>query len=53
LLDKVVREYTPAGKVVWEAKTPSDPPECWPFTAIRLVNGHTHGHHPRAEAHTS
>jgi len=41
LLDKVVREYTPAGKVVWEAKTPSDPPECWPFTAIRLVNGHT------------
>jgi hypothetical protein len=41
LLDKVVREYTPAGKVVWEAKTPETPPECWPFTAIRLPNGHT------------
>ena len=36
LLDKVVREYTPAGKVVWEAKTPN-----WPFTAIRLANGNT------------
>ena len=36
LLDKVVREYTPAGKVVWEAKTPD-----MPFTAIRLENGHT------------
>jgi hypothetical protein len=36
LLDKVVREYTPAGKVVWEAKTPH-----WPFTAIRLDDGHT------------
>src|SRR4051794_27527985 len=36
LLDKVVREYTPAGKVVWEAKTPH-----WPFTAIRLDNGNT------------
>jgi hypothetical protein len=36
LLDKVVREYTPAGKVVWEVKTPH-----WPFTAIRLANGHT------------
>ena len=31
LLDKVVREYTPDGKVVWEAKTPD-----MPFTAIRL-----------------
>ena len=44
LLDKVVREYTPEGKIVWEAKTPQgpdDPPECWPFTAIRLPNGHT------------
>ena len=42
LLDKVVREYTPAGKVVWEAKTPENPPECWPFTAIRLPdNNHT------------
>jgi hypothetical protein len=36
LLDKVVREYTPAGKIVWEVKTPN-----WPFTAIRLDNGHT------------
>jgi Mal s 1 allergenic protein-like len=36
LLDKVVREYTPEGKVVWEAKTPD-----MPFTAIRLVNGNT------------
>jgi hypothetical protein len=41
LLDKVVREYTPAGKVAWEAKTPDDPPECWPFTAIRLADGNT------------
>ena len=41
LLDKVVREYTPDGKVVWEAKTPEDPKECWPFTAIRLPNGNT------------
>lgn len=36
LLDKVVREYTPQGKIVWEAKTPH-----WPFTAIRLEDGHT------------
>ena len=36
LLDKVVREYTPAGVVVWEVKTPN-----MPFTAIRLDNGHT------------
>jgi hypothetical protein len=36
LLDKVVREYTPAGKIVWEVKTPN-----WPFTAIRLSNGNT------------
>src|SRR5438093_2685561 len=41
LLDKVVREYTPAGKIVWEARTPNDPLECWPFTAIRLPDGHT------------
>ncbi|QOV92306.1 hypothetical protein IPV69_01760 [Humisphaera borealis] len=41
LLDKVVREYTPAGKIVWEAKTPETPAECWPFTAIRLPNGNT------------
>jgi len=36
LLDKVVREYRPDGKVVWEVATPH-----WPFTAIRLDNGHT------------
>ena len=36
LLDKVVREYTPDGQIVWEVKTPH-----WPFTAIRLPNGHT------------
>ncbi len=36
LLDRVVREYTPAGKVVWEVKTPD-----MPFTAIRLADGHT------------
>ncbi|HSU68403.1 MAG TPA: PQQ-binding-like beta-propeller repeat protein [Tepidisphaeraceae bacterium] len=41
LLDQVVREYTPEGKIVWEAKTPADPKECWPFTAIRLKNGNT------------
>ncbi len=36
LLDKVVREYTPEGKIVWEVKTPD-----MPFTAIRLENGNT------------
>jgi hypothetical protein len=36
LLDKVVREYTSEGKIVWEVKTPN-----WPFTAIRLPDGHT------------
>lgn len=36
LLDKVVREYNPQGKVVWEVPTPN-----WPFTAIRLANGNT------------
>ncbi len=36
LLDKVVREYTPDAKIAWEVKTPH-----WPFTAIRLPNGHT------------
>ena len=36
LLDKVVREYTAKGKVVWEVKTPH-----WPFTAIRLDDGNT------------
>src|SRR4029079_585239 len=36
LLDRVVREYTPEGKIVWEKKTPN-----MPFTAIRLDNGNT------------
>jgi hypothetical protein len=36
LLDKVVREYTPEGKAVWEVQTPH-----WPFTAIRLEDGNT------------
>jgi outer membrane protein assembly factor BamB len=36
LLDKVVREYTPEGKVAWEVKTPD-----MPFTAIRLDDGNT------------
>ena len=41
LLDQVVREYTPEGKIVWEFKTPDDPKQAWPFTAIRLPNGNT------------
>lgn len=41
LLDKVVREYTPEGKIVWEFKTPDEPKDSWPFTAIRLSNGNT------------
>lgn len=41
LLDKVVREYTPAGKIAWEFKAPEEPKEAWPFTAIRLPDGHT------------
>ena len=36
LLDRVVREYTPEAKIVWEVKTPH-----MPFTAIRLDNGNT------------
>jgi hypothetical protein len=36
LLDRVVKEYTAEGKVVWECKTPH-----MPFTAIRMENGHT------------
>ena len=36
LLDRVVREYTPAGEVVWEVATPH-----MPFTAIRLGDGNT------------
>jgi hypothetical protein len=41
LLDRVVREYTPEGRIAWEYKTPDDMKEDWPFTAIRLPNGHT------------
>jgi hypothetical protein len=41
LLDKVVREYTPEGKIVWEFKAPDQPDQAWPFTAIRLPNGNT------------
>ncbi len=41
LLDKVVREYTPAGDVVAEFKTPDEPKDSWPFTAIRLPDGNT------------
>ena len=41
LIDKVVREYDATGKVVWEFKTPEEPKEAWPFTAIRLANGNT------------
>lgn len=36
LLDRVVREYQPDGKIAWEVSTPH-----WPFTAIRLPNGNT------------
>ena len=36
LLDKVVREYTPRGEIVWEVRTPD-----MPFTAIRLESGNT------------
>jgi hypothetical protein len=36
LWDRVVKEYTPQGKVVWEVKTPH-----MPFTAIRLADGNT------------
>ena len=50
LLDKVVREYKPDGSVVSEFKTPDEPKDSWPFTAIRLENGNTlinctHGNH--------
>jgi hypothetical protein len=41
LLDRVVREYTPEGGTAWEARTPDEPKDCWPFTAIRLENGRT------------
>jgi hypothetical protein len=50
LLDRVVREYAPDGKIVWEVKTPDVPKESWPFTAVRVPSGHTlitctHGAH--------
>jgi hypothetical protein len=46
LLAFKVKEYTPAGKVVKELKSDLDElggrkAENWPFTAIRLANGHT------------
>jgi len=41
LLDFLVREYRPDGTTAWEFKTPAEPKECWPFTAIRLANGNT------------
>jgi hypothetical protein len=41
LLDRVVREYTAKGAIVWEYKTPELPKDCWPFTAIRIPNGNT------------
>lgn len=41
LLDKVVREYAPSGAILAEFKTPNDPPDAWPFTAIRLPDGNT------------
>ncbi len=34
--DRIVREYTPDGAVVWEARTPH-----WPFVAFRKANGNT------------
>ena len=48
LLDKIVREYDPAGKIVREIRPPADPADSWPFTAIGLPNDHrlitcTHG----------
>ena len=41
LLDRVVREYTAKGEIVWEYKTPDEPKDAWPFTVIRLDNGNT------------
>lgn len=34
--ERIVREYTPAGKIVWEMPTAG-----WTFLALRLANGHT------------
>lgn len=41
LLDRVVREYSPKGDVVAEFRTPDEPKDAWPFTAIRLPDGNT------------
>lgn len=41
LLDRVVREYSPEGEVVAEFRTPDEPKDAWPFTAIRLPDGNT------------
>jgi outer membrane protein assembly factor BamB len=41
LLDRVVREYRPDGTTAWEFKTPAEVKDAWPFTAIRLPDGHT------------
>ena len=48
LIDKVVREYDSAGKIIREIKPPAEPKDSWPFTAIALPNGNrlitcTHG----------
>jgi hypothetical protein len=34
--DKIVKEYTKEGKVVWEVRTPD-----WPFAVLRQQNGNT------------
>ncbi len=42
LLDKVVREYTPEGKIVWEFKAPDEPKgRVAPSPRIRLPSGNT------------
>ena len=41
LLDRVVREYRPDGTIASEWKSPDDPADAWPFTAIRLEDGGT------------
>lgn len=42
LLDHAVKEYKPDGTIVAEFKTPLEPKDAWPFTAIRLENGNTY-----------
>jgi hypothetical protein len=41
LLDRALREYRPDGTIAWDVRTPDEPKECWPFTAIRLDDGNT------------